>query len=50
MTTELIEPPGTMPRTFLDFPLADDLDALHADIAVLGIPFGMPYEASATPQ
>ena len=49
MTTELTEPPGTMPRTFLDFPLAEDIDVLHADIAVLGIPFGMPYDASATP-
>ena len=32
MTTQLIEPPGTMPRTFLDFPLEEDLDALRANV------------------
>lgn len=49
MTKQLTEPPGTLPRTFLDFPLAEDLDTLNADIAILGIPFGMPYQASSTP-
>jgi agmatinase len=29
------------------FPLATDLDNLDADIAILGIPFGMPYETFA---
>ena len=47
MTTTLTEPPGTFPRTFLEFPFADDLDNLDADIAILGIPFGMPYHAAA---
>ena len=42
-TSDLTQAPGTRPRTFLDFPLALDLDALDADIAILGIPFGMPY-------
>jgi agmatinase len=47
MTEKLIEPPGTFPRTFLEFPFAEDLNNLDADIAILGIPFGMPYEAAA---
>ena len=47
MTEKLTEPPGTFPRTFLEFPLANDLDDLNADIAILGIPFGMPYQAAA---
>jgi agmatinase len=46
MTTKLTKAPGTMPQTFLNFPLELDLDALKADIAVLGIPFGMPYRPS----
>ena len=45
MTTELTEAPGGPPGTFLDFPLALDLDGLDADIAILGIPFGLPYSA-----
>ena len=47
MTKKLTEPPGKYPRTFLEFPLADDLGNLDADIAILGIPFGMPYQAAA---
>ena len=43
MTADLTEAPGTPPGTFLDFPLALDLDDLKADIAVLGIPYGKPY-------
>ena len=43
MTTPLTEAPGTPPATFLNFPFQPDLDALSADIAILGIPFGMPY-------
>ncbi len=39
----LTEPPAGPVRTFLDFPFAGDLDALQADFAVLGVPFGMPY-------
>ncbi len=37
-------PPGS-PNSFLGFPLALDLDNLDADIAVLGVPFGLPYVA-----
>jgi len=47
MATKLTAVPGTTPGTFLDFPLETDLDSLDADIAVLGIPFGMPYQSSA---
>lgn len=47
MTEILTELPGMSPRTFLEFPFADDLDNLNADIAILGIPFGMPYHAAA---
>lgn len=46
MAERLTEAPKMSSRTFLDFPLAVDLDCLDADIAVLGIPFGMPYQAS----
>ncbi len=49
MSEALTEKPGTFPRTFLDFPFVDDLDALQADIAILGIPYGMPYYADAFP-
>jgi len=44
---DIIESPSLTSVTFLDFPLVTDLDALDADIAILGIPFGMPYDASA---
>jgi agmatinase len=47
MSDNLIEPPGKLLRTFLDFPLASDLDKLDADFAILGIPYGMPYETTA---
>ena len=43
----LVESPGQTPCTFLDFPFVDDLDGLAADIAILGIPFGMPYSADS---
>jgi agmatinase len=36
-------------QTFLDFPYQPDLDSLDADIVILGIPFGMPYEPGALP-
>jgi agmatinase len=39
----LIDPPRETPHTFLDFPLASSFDDFDAHIAVLGIPFGMPY-------
>lgn len=40
------EPTGPA-RTFLDFPLELDIENLDADIAILGIPFGMPYSPDA---
>jgi len=30
-------------RSFLDLPLALDLDRLEADVAILGVPYGLPY-------
>lgn len=47
MTTNLTIPPAQSAGTFLNFPLALDLDDLQADFAVLGIPFGMPYTAAS---
>ncbi len=47
MTEKLTVPPGNKGGTFLDFPLASNLDDLQADFAILGIPFGMPYDASS---
>ncbi len=49
MSSQLVEPPNTGSRTFLDFPLVSDLDELKADFAILGIPFGMPYDPAAFP-
>lgn len=43
----LINPPQKAPHTFLDFPSVSNLEELDADIAILGIPYGMPYEASS---
>ena len=47
MTNGLTEPPGNKGGTFLDFPLALNLDDLQADFAILGIPFGMHYGPSS---
>lgn len=44
---KLTTPPGNNGGTFLDFPLALTLDDLQADFAILGIPFGMPYDAAS---
>lgn len=49
MKRKLTEAPTASPRTFLKFPFADDLDNLDADIAILGIPFGMPYDMDTWP-
>jgi agmatinase len=46
MVEKLTEAPGTSARTFLDFPFVDNLDDFDADIAILGIPFGLPYQAA----
>ena len=35
--------------TFACFPYCSDLEKLSADIAVIGIPYGVPYEASKPP-
>jgi agmatinase len=49
MTEKLNEAPGSNSGTFLDFPFAENLDDLDADIAILGVPHGMPYQAATTP-
>jgi len=49
MAEKLTEVPDSDPQTFLNFPFASSLDGLDADIAILGIPYGMPYQAGATP-
>ena len=43
MAKPLTQAPQVPSRTFLNFPLALDLDNLEADIAILGIPYGLPY-------
>ena len=43
MSSTLIESPTLLPQTFLDFPIATNLDSLEADIAILGVPYGKPY-------
>ncbi len=43
MTKKLTQAPAASPQSFLGFPLALDLDALDADIAILGVPYGLPY-------
>jgi agmatinase len=46
-TQDITAPPGNKGGTFLDFPLASTLDDLQAHFAILGIPFGMPYDPSS---
>lgn len=41
--SKLTVPPRTVFKTFLNFPFADDLDELDADVAIIGIPYGDPY-------
>ena len=43
MSKPLTRAPDAPAVTFLKFPLALDLDILDADIAILGIPYGLPY-------
>lgn len=43
MKNSLTQKPTGAPTTFLNFPFEANLDELSADIAVLGVPFGMPY-------
>lgn len=47
MTKMITERSSQAPGTFLNFPFAADLDSIDADIAILGIPFGMPYSPDA---
>ena len=47
MSSPLTRAPAGKARTFLEFPLVTDLDALDAHFAVLGVPFGMPYDAAS---
>lgn len=39
-----IQAPRRIYQTFMDFPLCADVDALDAHVAVLGIPYGDPYD------
>jgi len=41
--TRLTVPPRDVNRTFMNFPLVQDLDTLKADIAIIGMPYGSPY-------
>lgn len=50
MDEPLAEAPAGGVGTFLDFPLQTNLAQLGADFAVLGVPFGMPYEAGPSDQ
>lgn len=43
MPDTLIAPPKREFQSFHDFPIVTDLNALDADIAILGIPYGDPY-------
>jgi len=52
MSDTLIESPPRSYQSFLDFPVCENLDELEADIAILGIPYGLPYKmgGGANPQ
>lgn len=43
MPSSLVTAPQVPFQTFLDVPLCTDLDALDADVAILGLPYGAPY-------
>lgn len=43
MPSNLTVPPKKARQSFMDFEIVTDLDALRADIAILGIPYGDPY-------
>jgi agmatinase len=45
MTLPLVTVPSRDFTSFLGVPVCTDLDALEAEIAILGIPFGVPYGA-----
>lgn len=44
MAEPLTVPPRTGHGTFLDFPPHTDLESLDAHVAILGLPYGDPYE------
>ena len=46
MTDAITTAASGSPNSFLNCPLAFDLDNLDADIAILGVPFGLPYVVS----
>lgn len=52
MSQDLTVIPDPSARSFLGFPTCSDLDRLEADIAILGIPYGLPYKmgGGANPQ
>ncbi|MBT6095737.1 MAG: arginase [Rhodospirillaceae bacterium] len=52
MSKQLTEAPSRTPGSFLNFPLVTDLDDLNAHIAILGVPYGLPYKmgGGANPQ
>ena len=39
----LTVPPRSVFTTFMNFPLATDLDRLDAHVAIIGMPYGDPY-------
>ncbi|WP_192257578.1 agmatinase [Mesorhizobium silamurunense] len=41
--SKLTTAPRDVFRTFMNFPLVEDLDALKADVAIIGMPYGDPY-------
>ena len=41
--SKLTTAPRDVFQTFYNFPLVDDLDALKADVAIIGMPYGDPY-------
>ncbi len=43
MTGAITEAPPGSPNSFLGFPLVLDVGSLDADIAILGVPYGLPY-------
>lgn len=40
---KLTTAPRDVFQTFMNFPLVEDLDALKADVAIIGMPYGSPY-------
>ncbi len=43
MTLPLTAAPAAARTTFMYFPLHTDLPSLEAEVAILGIPYGVPY-------